>query len=140
MGLINTLAITDSALTAQRLQMDVIANNTANADTTVTSQGGPYKREEVVMVPGNMQTSNGTGLANEGVRVAAVIQDQSKPRAVYDPQNPQANAQGYVQYPNVDPVTEMTNMMAAQRAYEANITVADDVKSMASQAIDLGKG
>jgi len=63
MGLINTLAITDSALTAQRLQMDVIANNTANADTTVTSQGGPYKREEVVMVPGNMQTSNGTGLA-----------------------------------------------------------------------------
>ncbi len=140
MGLINTLAISDSALTAQRLQMDVIANNTANADTTVTAQGGPYRREEVVMVPGNMQTSNGSGLANAGVRVAAVIQDQSKPRSVYDPQNPQANTQGYVQYPNVDPITEMTNMMAAQRAYQANITIADDVKSMAVQAIDLGKG
>jgi flagellar basal-body rod protein FlgC len=140
MGLINTLAITDSALTAQRLQMDVIANNTANADTTVTPQGGPYRREEVVMVPGNTQLGGSASLANEGVRVAAVIQDQSKPRSVYDPQNPQANAQGYVQYPNVDPITEMTNMMAAQRAYQANVTVADDVKSMAMQAISLGKG
>ena len=140
MGLINTLAITDSALTAQRMQMDVIANNTANADTTATAQGGPYKREEVVMVPGNMQGNGSTGLPNAGVRVAAIVQDQSKPRSVYDPQNPQANAQGYVQYPNVDPITEMTNMMAAQRAYQANITVADDVKSMAMQAISLGKG
>jgi flagellar basal-body rod protein FlgC len=140
MGLINTLAITDSALTAQRVQMDVIANNTANSETTVTPEGGPYRREEVVMVPGNMQAGNGVGMANAGVRVAAVIQDQSKPRSVYDPKNPQANAQGYVQYPNVDPITEMTNMMAAQRAYQANVTIADNVKSMAMRAIDLGKG
>lgn len=140
MGLINSLAITESALTAQSLQMDVISNNTANADTTVTPGGGPYKREEVVMVPGNMQAGNGTGFSNAGVRVAAIMQDQSKPRSVYDPRNPQANAQGYVQYPNVDPITEMTNMMAAQRAYQANITVADNVKSMALRAIDLGKG
>jgi flagellar basal-body rod protein FlgC len=138
MSLINTLAVTDSALTAERLQMDVIANNTANADTTSTPQGGPYKREDVVMVPGSIQT-NTVGLGNAGVRVAAVVQDQRPPRSVYDPTNPQANGQGYVQYPNVDPVTEMTNMMAAQRAYQANITVADNVKSMAMKALDLGR-
>ncbi len=134
MGLINSLAITDSALTAERLQMDVIANNVANANTTQTPQGGPYKAEEVWMTPGNVQG----GLANAGVQVAAVIQDNRPPRMVYDPSNPQANKQGYVAYPNVDPVTEMTNMMAASRAYQANITVADDVKAMAMRAVDLG--
>jgi flagellar basal-body rod protein FlgC len=139
MGLINTLAITGSALTATRLQMDVIANNTANADTTVTPEGGPYKREDVIVVPGNAEANTQGGLANAGVRVAAVIQDQTKPRMTYDPSSPQANKQGYVAYPNVDPVTEMTNMMAAQRAYQANITIADDVKAMALKAIDLGR-
>ena len=138
MGLINSLAITDSALTAERLQMDVIANNVANANTTQTPQGGPYKAEEVWMTPGNVEGNVQGGLANAGVQVAAVIQDNRPPRQVYDPSNPQANKQGYVSYPNVDPVTEMTNMMAATRAYQANITVADDVKSMAMRAVDLG--
>ncbi len=138
LGLINSLAITDSALTAERLQMDVIANNTANANTTHTPQGGPYKREDVYLAPAQMESNVPGGIANAGVQVAAVVQDNRPPRLVYDPTNPDANKQGYVAYPNVDPVTEMTDMMAAQRAYQANITVADTEKSMAMRAVDLG--
>lgn len=139
MGLINSLGITDSALTAERLQMDVIANNVANADTTRTAQGGPYKAEEVYFTPANVEGNIAGGLPNAGVQVAAVIQDNRPPRMVYDPSNPQANKQGYVAYPNVDPVTEMTNMTAAMRAYQANVTVADDEKAMAMRALDLGR-
>lgn len=139
MGLINSLAITDSALTAERLQMDVIANNVANMNTTRTAEGGPYKAEEVYLTPANVEGNTQGGLANAGVQVAAVIADNRAPRMVYDPSNPQANRQGYVAYPNVDPTTEMTNMMAATRAYQANITVANDEKSMAMRALDLGR-
>jgi flagellar basal-body rod protein FlgC len=138
MGLINSLSITDSALTAERLQMDVIANNTANQNTTRTADGGPYREEEVVLTPGNVENNVRGGLANAGVQVAAIVQDSRKPRMVYDPTNADANAQGYVAYPNIDPITQTTNMMAAQRAYQANITVADNVKSMALDAISLG--
>ena len=138
MGLINSLSITDSALTTERLQMDVIANNTANANTTQTTGGGPYKSEDVILTPGGVENNVPGGLANAGVQVAAIVQDTAKPRMVFDPTNPAANKQGYVAYPNVDPITQTTNMMAAQRAYQANITVADDEKSMALDAISLG--
>ena len=138
MGLLDSLAITDSALTAERLQMDVIANNVANANTTNTPEGGPYRAESVYMTPADVEANTSGGLANAGVQVAAVVEDQRPPRMVYDPSNPQANRQGYVAYPNVDPVTEMTNMMAAQRAYQANITVGNSEKSMAMDAIALG--
>ncbi len=90
-------------------------------------------------MPANVEAGTQGGLPNAGVQVAAVIEDNSKPRLVYDPSNPGANRQGYVAYPNVDPVTETTNMMAAQRAYQANITVADDEKAMAMRALDLGR-
>jgi flagellar basal-body rod protein FlgC len=138
MGLINALAITESGLTADRLEMDVIANNTANANTTRTATGGPYRREEVFMVPADLEDGIAGGLPNAGVQVAAVVQDQRPPRLVYDPTNPEANKAGYVAYPNIDPITETTDMMAAQRAYQANITMADDEKSMAMAAIALG--
>jgi len=138
MGLLDSLAISDSALTAERLQMDVIANNVANANTTRTVEGGPYKAEEVVFAPADVNAGVPGGLANAGVRVAAVIQDNRPPRRVYDPTNPDADRQGYVAYPNVDPVTEMTNMMAATRAYQANVTVANDLKAAATRALDLG--
>src|SRR5260370_14486394 len=80
LGLINSLAITDSALTAERLQMDVIANNTANANTTHTPQGGPYKREDVYLAPAQMESNGPGGIANAGVQVAAVVQDNRPPR------------------------------------------------------------
>ncbi len=139
MGLLDSLAITDSALTAERLQMDVIANNVANANTTRTAGGGPYKVEEVYLTTGNVEGAVSGGLANAGVQVAGVIEDKRPPRQVYDPSNPEADRKGYVSYPNVDPVTETTNMMAAQRAYQANITMANDEKSMAMRALDLGR-
>ena len=139
MGLLDSLSITDSALTAERLQMDVIANNVANANTTSTPEGGPYRAEDVYMAPADVEGNTPGGLANAGVQVAAVVEDQRAPRMVYDPSNPQANRKGYVAYPNVDPVTEMTNMMAAQRAYQANITVGNSEKSMAMDAIGLGR-
>ena len=139
MALLNSMAITDSALTAERLQMDVIANNVANANTTSTPEGGPYKAEQVFLMPANMEDNTQGGIPNAGVQVSSVIQDQRPPRMVYDPSNPEADKQGYVAYPNVDPVTEMTNMMAAQRAYQANITVANNEKSMAMKAMDLGR-
>jgi flagellar basal-body rod protein FlgC len=139
MGLIGSLAITDSALTAERMQMDVIANNVANMDTTRTPEGGPYRREDVVLAPANVQAGLSNGLPNAGVQIAAVVQDKNPPRMVYDPSNPDANGQGYVAYPNIDPVTETAQMMAAQRAYQANITAADAEKAMATQAISLGR-
>lgn len=139
MGLIGTLAITDSALTAERLQMDVIANNVANANTTTTAQGGPYREEQVYLTTAHVEDGIRGGLDNAGVQVAQVVEDPRPPRLTYDPTNPAANKQGYVSYPNVDPVTETTNMMAAQRAYQANITVANDVKAMAMRALDLGR-
>ncbi|MGH2344686.1 MAG: flagellar basal body rod protein FlgC, partial [Chloroflexota bacterium] len=100
--------------------------------------GGPYREEEVVLTPGGVESNVQGGLANAGVQVASIVQDARKPRLVYDPTNPDANKQGYVAYPNIDPITQTTNMMAAQRAYQANVTVADNVKSMALDAISLG--
>lgn len=138
MGLIGSLSITDSALTAERLQMDVLANNVANENTTTTPQGGPYRREDVVFTTANAEGGLANGLSNAGVQVAALIQDQTPPKMVYEPGNPSANAQGYVAYPNIDPVTETAQMMAAQRAYQANITAANDEKAMAVNAISLG--
>ena len=146
MSLIDSLAVTDSALTAERLQMDVISSNMANANTTRTASGGPYRREEVVFTP--IQSSSlpaipgtdpGIGAATGGVQVAAVVEDQRPFRTVYDPSNPAADRRGYVSYPNVDPVTEMTNMMAATRAYQSNITIAENEKAMLQRALDLGK-
>src|SRR6266536_1491727 len=104
------LKTSGSALTAQRLRMDVIASNLANAEATSTPEGGPYKRERVVFEP-----------------------------MVYDPTHPDANDDGFVAYPNVDLVTEMTDMLSASRSYEANITVLNVAKNMAQRALELGR-
>jgi flagellar basal-body rod protein FlgC len=119
--------------------MDVIANNVANESTTRTPQGGPYRREDVVFTPANVESNLANGLPGAGVQVATVLQDQTPPRMVYEPGNPDANGQGYVAYPNIDPITETTQMMAAQRAYQANITAADAEIAMAQQSITLGR-
>ena len=139
MGLINSLSITDSALTAERLQMDVIANNTANQNTTRTAAGGPYREEQVVLTPGNVENNLKGGLANAGVQVAAIVQDAGKPRMVYDPTNADADKQGYVAYPNINPVEEMVDMITASRAYEAGVTSMSTAVSMAERALSIGK-
>jgi len=142
------LRIGASGLVAQRLRLDVIANNIANAQTTRTKEGGPYKRQDVVFTP---QTNDSTvpafiaqrtGLpqgADGGVRVAAIVTDNTPGQQVYDPSNPDADKNGYVTYPNVDPVVEMTNMLSATRSYEANLATVDAAKQMALKALDIGK-
>ena len=137
MGLFSSMRISGSALTAQRLRMDVIAGNIANADTTrVNSQRQPYQRQQVVFSPLNQ----GAGSAGDGLQVAAIVKDQQPGRQVYDPANADSDPNtGLVAYPNVDTTTEMTDMLSANRAYEANVTVLNSIKQMAQRSIDLGR-
>jgi flagellar basal-body rod protein FlgC len=137
MGLFSTMHISGSALTAQRLRMDVIAGNIANAETTrVNGQQQPFQRQQVVFQP--LQQSLGS--ASEGLQVAAIVKDQTAGRQAYEPANPDADpATGMVAYPNVDTTTEMTDMLSASRAYQANVTVLDSIKQMAQRSIDLGR-
>ena len=138
-----------SALTAQRLRMDVVSSNLANAEATSTPEGGPYKRERVVFAPllrtsFNALKTTSDAVANgelaDGVEVKQIVEDEADPRLVYDPSHPDAGEDGYVAYPNVDLMTEMTDMLSATRAYEANITVINVAKSMAQRALDIGRG
>jgi flagellar basal-body rod protein FlgC len=137
MGLFSTMNISGSALTAQRLRMDVIAGNIANADTTrVNGQRQPFQRQQVVFQP----LTQG-GASGDGLQVAAIVRDQTAGKQVYEPTNPDADpATGLVAYPNVDTTTEMTDMLSASRAYQANATVLDSIKQMAQRSIDLGRG
>ena len=145
MGLFDGLNISASGLTADRLWLDVIANNIANANTTRTPQGGPYRREEVVLnqVPftsfssalSNAMSSNvSSTITGGGVQVAGVVQDPSPFKVVYDPSSPNA-VNGYVQMPNVDIATEMVDMLTAQQAYQANVSAFNAGKTMDSLAI-----
>jgi len=140
-----TLGISASALRAERLRLDVIASNLANASTTRTAAGGPYRRRNVVFVAQPEEASFGATLeslteqdAREGVRVVQVVDDPTPPRLVYDPGHPDANAEGYVAYPNVNPVAETVDLMAATRAYEANVQAVNATKRMADAALSIG--
>jgi flagellar basal-body rod protein FlgC len=137
MSLFSSMRISGSALTAQRLRMDVIAGNIANADTTrVNGQRQPYQRQQVVFQPLE-QAPNAPGA---GLQVAAIVRDDAPARMVYDPANADADPEtGMVAYPNVDTTTEMTDMLSASRAYEANVTVLNSIKQMAQRSIDLGR-
>jgi flagellar basal-body rod protein FlgC len=146
--MLDILKTAGSALTAQRLRMDVIASNLANAEATSTPEGGPYKRERVVFEPalrdtmsklGDASSSIASGARTGGVVVRAIVKDDEEPRMVLDPTHPDADADGFVAYPNVDLVTEMTDMLSASRSYEANITIVNVAKSMAQRALDIGR-
>ncbi|HLQ33814.1 MAG TPA: flagellar basal body rod protein FlgC [Chloroflexota bacterium] len=147
MSFLDSMQINASGLTAQRLRLDVISSNLANINTTRTAEGGPYRREQAVFSPiGNQYSFRDVvlGLVAQpsptlGVRVSEIQQDNSEGRLVYDPEHPDADANGYVHYPNVNPVTEMTDLISAQRGYEANITAMNTTKAMAMKAIDLAR-
>ena len=140
MDFFTAMEVSASGLSAQRARMNVASSNLANAQTTLTAAGGPYKRKDVVLqstdVPG---TEGELGGAVKGVEVASIKQDAAPPRLEYDPGHPQANAQGYVAYPNVNPVEEMVDMITASRAYEAGITTMSTAVSMAEKALGIGK-
>ena len=146
MGFLNSLNISASGMTAERRRLDTVAENITNMNTTRTENGGPYRRKVVVFE--QMQgasfrnvLSRRMGLNDEhpGVRVTAVLEDQSPLKTVYDPEHPDADEFGYVALPNVDLVKEVTDSMAATRAYEANITVFNAVKAMAQKALEIGR-
>jgi flagellar basal-body rod protein FlgC len=123
-----------SGLNAQRTRMNVASSNLANVSTTRTADGGPYKRKDVVMAA----TASEPGSGVHGVEVAQIKEDALPPRMEYDPGHPDANAQGYVAYPNVNMVEEMVDMITASRAYEAGVTALDTAVSLAERAISIG--
>lgn len=149
MAFLNSLSINGSALTASRLRMDVISENIANATTTRTENGGPYRRKMVVYEPASNENSSFASMfqknidnqssSAKGVKATAIVEDQTPFTTKYDPTNPDANAQGYVLMPNVDPVTETLDMMSVTRAYDANLTALNAVKEMASKALEIGR-
>ena len=134
MGLISTLRVSASGLSAERLRMDLIADNLANANTTRTPDGQPYRRKVAIFAP-IAPTPHMPG----GVRVVQIAQDPSPPRMVYDPSHPDADANGYVAYPNVEMVHEMVDMITASRAYEANIQAFNAAKDMFLRTLDIGR-
>jgi flagellar basal-body rod protein FlgC len=143
MGLFNSLDISASGLSAERMRMDLIAGNLANAETTRTESGGPFRRQLAVFQARNYRFENGHGasvpLAGGGVRVVGIVEDQSPLRQVYDPTHPDADADGYVWYPNVNPILEMADLIGASRAFEANLSCLEASKDMISRALTIGR-
>lgn len=151
MGLFGSINTASTGLTAQRLRLDVISDNLANATTTRTAEGGPYQRSRVIFRPRVDQPywnspflpdfmDNGVG---QGVRVSEIQKDKSPPRLVYDPTHPDAIKSGprtgYVEMPNVNVVNEMVDMISASRAYEANVAIINGSKAMFSKAMEIGR-
>ena len=146
MGLISAIQATTSGLAAQRARMDVVSSNVANVDSTRNADGtGPYKRQVVRFAAtdgatpfaGIMQRMSNT--PTNGVVLTQVTEDNTTPtRMVLDPSNPDANEEGLVEMPNIDLVTEMTDLTSANRSYSANVTVLNAIKEMALRALDIG--
>lgn len=142
MGFFNSLDVSASGLTAQRLRLDTISNNIANANTTRTEEGGPFQRERVVFQERNTTASFSNYLNQQkpaGVKVVAIEKDTAPFKALYDPTHPDADPSGYVMLPNVNIVTEMVDMISAARSYEANVTAINSAKSMMSKALEISK-
>jgi flagellar basal-body rod protein FlgC len=134
MGLFDALSIAASGMSAERLRMDVTAANLANANSTRGANGAPYVRQEVVL-----QAKGGSSFENvlQGVEVAGIVNDASPGKRVYDPSHPDADAQGYVTMPNVNSVTEMTDLITETRSYEANAQALQTAKSLYTKTLDI---
>jgi flagellar basal-body rod protein FlgC len=147
MSFFDSIDLAASGLTAERVRMDVTAENLANAQTTNGPGGQPYRRQDVVLdqVGGGfgstLQTALGTGQAQTpgGVQVAGIVDDPTPDQLVYDPGHPGANAQGYVRMPNVNSVTEMTDLISESDSYQADVTAMNTAKTMYSKTLDLLK-
>lgn len=145
MSAFGAMDISASGMTAQRLRTDVIAQNIANVNTTRNEDGGVYKRKTVVFEEKPSDSFNdylsvASSSIGNGVKVSKIVEDDETPMTmVYDPSHPDADEDGYVMYPNVNTVTEMTNLIDASRAYEANVTAFNGTKSMTMTALEIGK-
>jgi len=145
MSFFRSFSISGSALTAQRIRMDVIAQNIANATTTRTANGTPYRRRVVVFSPREDSASfayhfnQANQRAAGGVKVTAIMEDPAPLKRMYDPTHPDADENGYVTLPNVDITKEIIDMLSATRAYEANVTALNATKAMALKALEIGR-
>jgi flagellar basal-body rod protein FlgC len=159
MNLFTAFRISHDGLSSQRTRLNTVASNLANINTTRTPEGGPYKKkmpvfeankiEEIFQEEDNDDFNESMFDADlndidendkvSSVKVTAIEEDKRPPRMVYDPQHPDADKDGYVAYPNIDPVMEMVDLISTTRSYEANVSVVDSIKKMATQAISIGK-
>ncbi len=142
MDFLTSLQISSTGLTAQRTRMNVISMNLANAETTRTAKGGPYRRKVAVMEQESVKDFD-AALATQsdacGVRVTEIVEDKTPFSQVYNPSHPDADDAGFVMMPNINLIVEMTNMMLARRTYEANVTAINAAKGMALKALELGR-
>lgn len=138
MSVFNAMNISASGLSAERLRMDVVAGNIANANTTRTEDGGAYRRK-VAVFEEHVKKSTKSSNPYSGVMASSIVEDDSELELVYNPSHPDADENGYVEMPNVDVLTEMTDLMVATRAYEANVTAMNASKGMYVKALEIGK-
>ena len=143
MDFLNAMQVSGSALKAQRTRINVAAMNLANVNTTRTVEGGPYKAKSVVFATKPLESRFEEILNSkaklQAVEVIDVVEDQEPFKEIFDPSHPDADTKGMVKLPNVNVVEQMVDMMSAKRAYEANVTALDAVKSMALKALDIGR-
>jgi len=145
MDFITALDIGASGLNAERTHINVISMNLANTKTTRTVMGGPYRRKTVVVAstdvdePFSKAMNSALNREIKGVRVLGIVQDRRPLRSVHEPAHPDANAEGYVMYPDINVVEEMANLMTAQRNYEANVAMIDTVKGLYTKALEIGR-
>lgn len=145
MDFFSSMRISATGMNAQQTRMNTISSNLANAETTEAEGGGPYKRKDPVFAAQPDRENFGEILAGhmdesaQGVQVTEIHEDTRPVRMVYNPKHPNANVDGYVAMPNVNPVEEMANMISATRSYEANVTALNAAKGMAMKALDIGK-
>jgi flagellar basal-body rod protein FlgC len=141
----DAMMISASALTAERTRMNLIASNLANANTTRTPEGGPYKRKDALFAAMPMEKNSFSSLLDKksqpdarGVEVMEIMEDNNPPRLQYEPGHPDANAQGYVAYPNVNVIEEMADMISVTRTYEANVTASKVSMAMEMKDLEIG--
>ncbi|PIT99178.1 MAG: flagellar basal body rod protein FlgC [Bdellovibrionales bacterium CG10_big_fil_rev_8_21_14_0_10_45_34] len=145
MDFLSGMRVSSSGMAAQRKRLDTISSNIANVNTTRTAEGGPYRRKDVVLVSVPDQKTFGEILTDESQRAVSQVQvddihiDRGAPLLKYEPNHPDANAQGYVAYPNINVMEEMTNMIQATRSYEANVSTMNATKKMALSALEIGR-
>ena len=162
MNLFTAFRISHDGLSSQRTRLNTVASNLANINTTRTPEGGPYKKKtpvfeankldeifgeeqgdddfEISMFDSELNDiDNGENNKLSSVKVSSIEEDQRPPRMVYEPHHPDANEDGYVEYPNIDPVMEMVDMISTTRSYEANVSVVDSIKKIATQAISIAR-
>lgn len=136
MSLFNVFRVSSSAMTAQSMRLNVVASNLANADSVASADGKPYRAKQVVFEATPMGDQ---GDFAKGVRVTRVVEDAAPPRLVYDPKNPAADDKGYVAFPNVNVVEEMTNMISASRSYQTNVEVMNTAKTMMLRTLQIAQ-